>query len=174
MSTQLHVTNRVLTLYEENYKENSSEEFKEGFLRCLHFITRGIKKEDHYNLNLRVYQLERENHEKDQVIKKQREEMSLIQKRINQASFISGVPLPYFKVFEVANIVTLEDKLIVVTNMDKEMFLNVWGHFILRYKWTKVDECKSKLISYINRFEAQGYKAYKDVKTAKKEGVQII
>lgn len=171
MSSVLNVYKRILLLYRDNYLKSSGD-FKKGFTTCLELFKIGIKKEEQYNLNLRVYELEQLNHAKDVVIRKQRQEVLSLRKQVSSTSFISGMPLDVHKYYEIGNIVK-EDGIKLVVNMDKETFLMFWRDFTSRYKWTQVDECKSKLISFINRYESQGFKAYKDIKTAQKEGVRI-
>lgn len=169
--SNLNVFQKVLSLYKERYQD-STDEFKKGMETTLKLFLIGIKREDSYNLNVRIIELEKKEKEKEKIIRNQKEEINKLIKKTSKQIFISGAPLNEFMFYELPDVTKGED-IVIVVNMDKETFMMLWYIFIARYTWTKSDECKSKLISFINRYEAQGFKAYKDLKTARKEGVRV-
>ena len=85
---------------------------------------------------------------------------------MNDSALASGTPLDTFREVEVETKVGVFS---VVINMDKSTLLACLTNFKARYDFTRVDECKSKLLQYINNKSSYGFRAYKDMKTFRKD-----
>ena len=160
------------SIFKRNYK-NKNEEFKKGFLECLHYLDIAMKKNPQFNAHIRVQELEKEKLEIQKIIKEKDLTINKLNKRIQERSLSSNPPTKWFRTYTVRisePVVTTFD---IVTNMQYETFLNMSTNFGARFSWTTEDECKAQMLQYINSKSAQGFKAYKDEKTALKDNVNL-
>ena len=170
MSAHLKIYEKVLLIYKDNFK-HSTKEFKQGFEECLKLLHFGILKEPDYNKNLRLLELEREVRDKNSTIAALNRKINSLTSTVRQRRFVSSIPLDGFKYYQIKDAV--ESKSIsLVTNMDRETFIACWYSFVTGTKAKKVDEAKSKFMNYINNNKL-GFRAFKDVNSARREGIKI-
>jgi hypothetical protein len=165
----IDIFNTVESIYKRNYIEKE-DKFKEGFEECLALFETGIFKSVRYNLTIRNHQLEHENKDKDKRIRNLNTEIKRIQEKLNKKVLVDAKPLALYSEFAVT---CPFGELKIVTNMEKSTFEFCLMNFALRYKYTTVDECKSKILQYINSYSSRGFRAFKSKETAIKEGVKL-
>jgi hypothetical protein len=156
----LSIYERVRAVLLKNYNEES-EEFKKGVQLAMSLIEIGIKKSFHYNQALRVKELEEITKKQKAGIRSLNKEIANLRSRLNDTSLVSGVPTEEFGEI---NIGTSVGEFSVVTNMTDETMMACLINFEARNTFNRVDEAKSKLLTYINSKNYAGFYAYKDWK----------
>ena len=165
----IDIFNTVESLYKRNYREEN-EEFKRGFERALALLEVGIYKSTRYNIGVENKTLKEDLKERDKTIRFLNKKLEVVQNKLSKKILVSGTPLDYFKEYEVESSV---GKITLLTNMDKETFEFCCINFSTRYKYKVLDECKSKLLQYINSYKSKGFRAFKNRDVAIKEGAKI-
>lgn len=140
---------------------DETDEFKRGYSKAVHLLLIGIKRTTLYNYALRCHELEKELNSLKKENNNQRNEIkSLIDKLANK-SLLQMKPLEVFNIFPVD---TGAGYFEIIVNMDKDSFNFCLINFLTRHQYNSFDECKSKLLAFINSRSSQGFRAFKDKK----------
>lgn len=150
----------VKRLLVKNYSEES-EEFKKGWKKACEFLMLGIKKSTQYNLSLLNRELEDRIKSLEKTIAKQRNEISALHEKLDDKSLVNVKPEKEYRTFVVED---ENGEFEIITNMSKDSFEWCLFNFRLKNTYKRLDECKSKLLMYINNKNALGFKAFKDRK----------
>lgn len=164
---------KVFYHVESTFKEyeDHSREFKDGFLTCLRLFDIGFRKRIDYNLRYRNHELEEENKKLKKILQTKYSKIKDFERDLGISSLISGHPMELFR--EVL-IETAIGNFTIVVNLDENTINACVTNFALRNTYKTPDECKSKLLQYINNKKEHGFKAYKDKLIAIKEGVKML
>lgn len=155
----------------KRYYRNKSPEFQKGFQECFRLVEVGIEKHPQYNAFILVEQLEKEKLELQSQIRHRDKEIKKLSSKVKEKSLFSQTPTTWFREYEVR--LSTEEKFTIIVNMQYETFLNMSTNFAARFSYTTSEEAKAMMLQYINSKSAQGFKAYKDEKTAIKDNVKI-
>lgn len=165
----IDIFNTVESLYKRNYREES-EEFKKGFEICLALFETGIYQSTRYNLSLENNTLKLEVKEKDKVIRFLNKKINKNQDKLKEKVLVDAQPTEVFRHFSLG---TIYGDISIVVNMERSTFEFCMINFSRRYSYKSLDECKTKVLQYINSFKARGFAAYKNKEVAIKEGVRL-
>lgn len=155
----------------KRYYQDRSEQFKAGFEECLRLVDIGMCKHPQYNAFVLVHELEKEKEEQLKIIREHQRTIRKLTNRIREKSLFAQTPAQRFTEHKVE----LADlsSFTIIHNLENESFKNMCTNFTFRYKWSSATEAKAMMVQYINSKSSQGFKAYKDEKTAIKEGVRV-
>lgn len=152
-----------------------SKDFQKGYLECLRLLEIGMNKNPSFNAHVENDQLKKD----IQLLRKSEKEKDWLfrdlQKKLQDKSLVAKPPVRNFRVYEVELVNPLgnNDYFTIVANLQEETFKNMVANFSGRFTWTDTQDAKAKMLTYINSKTAQGFKAYKDEKTAIKDEVKI-
>lgn len=160
----------IKSLYRRFYSKES-EEFKNGFERCLYLFELGMNKHPQFNSFIEGIQKDKEIKELNKQIRDKDYKIRNLEIRADAKSINTKGPLDHFREYDV---VTGDASVFsIISNLSFETFSQVITNFSFRYGWTDITEAKAKLLQFINSKSSNGYKAYKDEKTARKEDKNI-
>ncbi len=162
----IEIFNKVEAILKEHYKD-CSEEFGKGASVTLGLFETGIMKNPQYNLALHNKTLKDELKEKDKTIRNLNHKLQLIAKQAKDELLVDVTPHDKFCEYKVE---TPLGQFSMVTNMLTDTFRLCATVFAYKYEYHSADECKSKILQYINSFSAKGFRAYKSRDIARKEG----
>lgn len=161
----IQIYRKLLSIYKEKFPD-STEEFKKGFWACTVMLQKEIKTSTRYNLQVKA-------HEDSITIKKLTKEVNHLRhvvevhkQKLKFKELVSITPIDEFKSFELE---TTKGDFKIVINASAETLMVIWFKFLEDVKYNSSDECKSKFLNYLIKFKAKGFRAFKDLKTAKKE-----
>lgn len=154
----------------KRFYQTRSFQFKAGFEECLRLLDIGMTKHPQYNAFVLLDQLEREKIELQKIIKKQEKEIRHLSTKAKEKSIFTSNATQFFVEYPVH--CDFGD-FTIITNMGKGTFSNMCMNFGFRYVYKDLDEAKAMMLGWINSKSLQGFKAFKDEKTALKEGVKI-
>lgn len=161
----------IESCFKRYYHRKRSKEFQKGFLECLHLLEIGIEKNEQFNFVLLYTELEEECKKLQKENKERLIEIDRLNNKLFEKSIIAKPPLRYFKEYKVK--LSQTEEFSIVSNTHRETFEDMCINFSMRYDWNDVDECKGKMLQFINDKKHLGFKAYKDIKHALKDKVEI-
>jgi hypothetical protein len=160
----------IASIY-KRYYSTRSKDFKAGFEECLRLVDIGMCKHPQYNAFVLVHELEKEKEEQLKIIREHQRTIRKLTNKVREKSLFAQTPAQRFTEHEVA--LADQTSFTIIHNLENESFKNMCVNFAFRYKWQDATEAKAMMIQFINSKSSQGFKAYKDEKTAIKEGVKI-
>lgn len=162
----------IKSLFRRFYAQES-EEFRNGFERCLYLFELGMSKHPQFNAFVECINKDKEIKELTKQIKEREYKIKNLSIKADAKSINSKGPLDHFREYSIST--DGNPEFTIIANLNPETFNNMIFNFACRYTWSDVIECKAKLLQCINSKSTNGYKAYKDEKTAIKEnkGIKI-
>lgn len=164
----IDIYGKVVGVYDS--LENKPDNYMKGFRDCLYVLKYAIKTHTQYKTDTKIHELEKLKKENAKEIKKLLLELNAIREKSNLKLLLTVQPLDIYHSFLVKSKVGSFE---VVVNMDKGSFDVCLTSFSITHDYINIEQAKSKLIQFINLKNGQGYKAYKNVKEAIKEGVIV-
>lgn len=149
----------------EDHYSNESEDYKRGVNTFLKLLVIGIKKNAQYNLTIKNREQQETIKELEKTCKNYREEIKRLNNKVSSYSLLDIKPASEYFSYSVN---TDEGDFEIITNMDKSSFEFCLLNFSYRHSFKKMEECKSKLLTFINNRNVQGFKAFKNKQTYEK------
>lgn len=142
--------------------QNESDDFKRGWQTALDYLRIGIKSSFQFNYAVQNKELEAENQKLKDTIKNQRKEIQILNDKLLDYTLLNIKPTETYTSYRVD---TTNSFFEIITNMDKSSFEFCLLNFGFRHSCKRIDECKSKLLTFINNRNYQGFRAFKDKKS---------
>lgn len=152
----------------------ASPSFKAGFKKCLTLLLIGIKKNPSYNQSLRVRELERELKDSKKKIRDQNTRIAILIKKLGAKTLIDSSPDTVFyfhRIYLHKKDGENSPSFGIVVNMNIDSLGICLFNFKSMNVYESEDDAKAKLLHFINTKNYLGYKAYKSIDQAIKEGV---
>ncbi len=174
----LYTTLKVIERINQKHHQGKSDEFLKGYFECAEIVRLSLTKNTQYNLEYQNKKLSKElEHFKDLyrkaclVIDNHREDLLTLKARLDKMEMVKiSIDIkPTNQLKEYSIVAPTGERFNIVTNIEENVLFSISKDFALKYSFKDTNDCKIKLVNYINSKNDAGIYAFGNFKKARRK-----